>query len=148
MNAFTQRALLNKLRNIKKRQKQNGFTLIELMVVVAILAVLMSVGLPELTKAQAKAKASAAESWVTKEAKSCSLALVTGDSYTLATTYPDGVSLATGADKAGDAAPTSSCAKSTSGATAQISADGGGWRYTVTIDEEGIPNTPEKSELP
>ena len=142
MNAFSQRALLNKLRNIKKRQKKNGFTLIELMVVVAILAVLMSVGLPELTKAQAKAKASAAESWVTKEAKSCSLALVTGDTYTLSTTYPDGVTLATGTG-----APTSSCTKGTTTNPAYISAEGGGWRYTVTIDEEGIPNTPVKSEL-
>ena len=69
------------------------------MVVVAILGVLMAVGLPELSKAQEKAKASAAESWVTKEAKNCSLALVINESYTLDTAgAPDDVTpLTTGA---------------------------------------------------
>ena len=49
MNTFTSKALLKKLRS---KKKANGFTLIELMVVVAIVGILSAVGLPELTKAQ------------------------------------------------------------------------------------------------
>lgn len=47
MNAFTSKALLKRL---KSKKNVNGFTLIELMIVVAILGVLTSVGLPELQK--------------------------------------------------------------------------------------------------
>ena len=41
--------------------KKNGFTMIELMVVVAIVGVLSAVALPALTSAQDRAKASAAK---------------------------------------------------------------------------------------
>ena len=61
----------------KKGKKQNGFTLIELMVVVAIVGVLSAVGLPQLTKAQDKAKDSAAVATLTNAAKECSLSLIT-----------------------------------------------------------------------
>ena len=60
-----------------KAKKQNGFTLIELMVVVAIVGVLSAVGLPQLTKAQDKAKDSAAIATLTNAAKECSLSLIT-----------------------------------------------------------------------
>ena len=58
MNTFTSKALLKKLRS---KKKVNGFTMIELMVVVAIIGVLSSVALPALTKAQDRAKSSAAK---------------------------------------------------------------------------------------
>ena len=45
---------------LKNKKRKNGFTLIELMVVVAIVGVLSAVGLPQLLKAQDKAKDSAA----------------------------------------------------------------------------------------
>ncbi|MDB4336304.1 type II secretion system GspH family protein [Synechococcus sp. AH-603-M21] len=63
----------------KKGKKANGFTLIELMVVVAIVGILTAVGLPNLTKAQDKAKDSAAIATLTNAAKECSLSLLSGD---------------------------------------------------------------------
>jgi type IV pilus assembly protein PilA len=66
----------------KAAKKQDGFTLIELMVVVAIVGVLSAVGLPQLTKAQDRAKDAAAVSTLTNAAKECSLELISGnDSY-------------------------------------------------------------------
>ena len=57
-------------------KKKNGFTLIELMVVVAIVGVLSAVGLPELTKAQDRAKDQTAVATLTNAAKECSLSLI------------------------------------------------------------------------
>ena len=62
----------------RKGKKQNGFTLIELMVVVAIVGVLSAVGLPQLTKAQDKAKEATAQATLTNAAKQCSLDLILG----------------------------------------------------------------------
>lgn len=72
-----------------KTKKQNGFTLIELMVVVAIVGILSAVGLPELTKAQDRAKNATATATLTNAAKECSLSLISlGDDtdYTGGTT--------------------------------------------------------------
>ena len=74
-NTLLQTALLRA--QAKKKANKNGFTLIELMVVVAIVGVLSSVGLPQLLKAQDKAKDSAAIATLTNAAKECSLLLVT-----------------------------------------------------------------------
>ena len=68
-----------------KTKKQNGFTLIELMVVVAIVGILSAVGLPELTKAQDRAKNATATATLTNAAKECSLSLISlgnDDDYT------------------------------------------------------------------
>ena len=64
-------------KKLAKGNKVNGFTLIELMVVVAIVGMLSGVGLPQLLKAQDKAKDSVAVATVTNAAKECSLVLVT-----------------------------------------------------------------------
>ncbi len=126
-NAFLQTALKK-----AKSKKQNGFTLIELMVVVAIVGILTAVGLPELSKAQDKAKSASAKSHVVNEGKSCSLALVTGDSYTLADA-PTNVTLVSGNSCAADGA---------------IAATGGGVEWTVTLDANGVAGIPEDTTTP
>ena len=79
-NKLIQRAVLN-----RRKRKKNAFTLIELMVVVAIVGILSAVGLPELTKAQDRAKDSTAVSTLTNAAKECSLELINGTTgYTFA----------------------------------------------------------------
>ena len=125
-----QRHILN-----RRKLKKNAFTLIELMVVVAIVGILTAVGLPELSKAQDKAKASAAKAFIANEAKSCSLALVTGDTFT-ATVQADAPSNVT-------VAATNACE-----AEGTLVADAGGKTYTVTLDVNGVPSEPVETDTP
>ena len=68
--------LLQQALTKSKKSVKNGFTLIELMVVVAIVGILSAVGLPELTKAQDRAKNATATATLTNAAKECSLSLI------------------------------------------------------------------------
>ena len=68
----------------KKGKKANGFTMIELMVVVAIIGVLSSVALPALTSAQDRAKSSAAKQESVNAGKTCTIALIGGDATEIA----------------------------------------------------------------
>jgi type IV pilus assembly protein PilA len=115
----------------KKGKKINGFTLIELMVVVAIVGVLSSVGLPQLLKAQDKAKDSAAIATLTNAAKECSLLLVTENDGTNfdATQYTAGGNTVSG-----------TCEVNNSAALTINSASGDGSKVaSVGFDIGGIP---------
>jgi len=122
---MTNKKLQQALTKSKKAVK-NGFTLIELMVVVAIVGVLSAVGLPQLLAANDKAKDAAAEAEVVNAAKTCSIDLLTGASGYVAEDFP----LLT----------TSTCAVSSDlVATSESSA---GTTFTVSIDAGGIPSAP------
>ena len=133
-NTFLQAALL-RAQAKRKGKKQNGFTLIELMVVVAIVGVLSSVGLPQLLKAQDKAKDSAAIATLTNAAKECSLLLVTegvGTNFD-ATQYTAGGNTVTG-----------TCAAGSTGQLTLLSASGDGTKQAVvSFDIGGIPGIAE-----
>ena len=115
-------SLKSQLKRIKSKQ-QNGFTLIELMVVIVIVGILTAVGLPELTKSQNKAKSSAAKALVVNASKNCSTDLVFEET-------PD--DLPTGV--------TGTCE-----ADGSLVAADGGETWTITLDANGIPGVPNKS---
>ena len=119
----------------KKGKKLNGFTLIELMVVIAIVWVLSAVGLPELLKAQDSAKDSAALQEAVAAAKTCSIDVLTGG-----TAYDDAISAGTwdyiGTDSECDV----------DAATTTIIGEGPGKTHTIVITD-GVPGKPDTAEV-
>ena len=126
-NKLLQQALL------KRKKKANGFTLIELMVVVAIVGVLSAVGLPELTKAQDGAKAANAKQEAVNAAGT--IALIGGDATEIA---------------AANVAAVATGDVTTAGATCAVSEDyaftGGGETWTVTLDASGVGGTQSRAD--
>ena len=117
---FLQQALKRSKKSVK-----NGFTLIELMVVVAIVGVLSAVGIPQLLNAQEKAKDAAAKAEVVNAAKTCSIDILTGASGYSTDDFPlvDGT-----------------CAVSSD--LVATSTSSGETTYTVSLDAAGIPGLP------
>ena len=92
--SFLRNSLVQRLANRKngKNKKANGFTMIELMIVVAIIGVLTAIGLPELSKSQDRAKQTTAQATLTNAAKECSLSLImNGDDTDYTTTFSPAV---------------------------------------------------------
>ena len=132
MNTQMKAILAKKLAN---KKKLNGFTLIELMVVVAIVGILSGVGLPQLLKAQDKAKDSAAIATLTNAAKECSLLLVTEN---------DGSNFDASQYTAGDNTVTGTCEADNDSALSILSASGDGTKEAVVgFDIGGIPTIAE-----
>ena len=124
--------LARKLRKTKNK-KQNGFTLIELMVVIAIVGVLSAVGLPELLKAQDSAEDSVALQEAVAAAKTCSMDMLTdGDAYATALADKSWLTVA------GDC--------NVDGSTSTIVGTGPGKTHTIIV-EDGIPSKPESAAV-
>jgi type IV pilus assembly protein PilA len=122
MNTQLKSILAKKLAAKKGNKLQQGFTLIELMVVVAIVGVLTAVGLPQLTAAQDKAKDAAAKAEVVNAGKTCSIDVLTGAEGYDTTDFP----LVSGTCAAGEVLTgTSTSADAT--------------EFTVTLDAGGVP---------
>lgn len=128
---FLSKSLMARLKSSKKKAK-NGFTMIELMVVVAIIGVLSSVALPALTQAQNRAKSSAAKQESVNAAKTCTIALIGGDATEIDSADVNAV---TTGDITNDAEECD--------ATASYVFTGGGVAWTTTLADgvAGIPTS-------
>jgi len=131
LNPSLRLALINKAKK-QKNLLQKGFTLVELMVVVAIIGVLAGVTVPGFLEAQKAGQASAAKQAAVNEAKRCSSIQLGGVG-----TYDGG--------DADSSLTTKTCASDGTG-TGSFVATGGGVTWTVTI-KDSVPGEPSSAAV-
>lgn len=99
-------------RVLSKKPGEEGFSLIELVVVVAVLAILSAIAIPSFTSISIKAQASAAANTVATVAKECAVKFANGEtSPSRPVVTPDGYAAVVVSAGVGDGAPNVSCTR-------------------------------------